>query len=255
MAQDDPVKTAGTTMRIVRIINKLDGARVGTIADEVSLPKSTVHNYLKTLEQNEYLVNNDGIYRVGLRFLELGERARSRIDVYDVAKPELKELATTTGELVNLVVEEHGRGVYIYRAKGNQDAQYHTYVGSHVGERMYLHSTAPGKVILAHMDESEIESIVDRHGLPALTEQTIQDRDSLFQELADIEKSGVAFDYEEQISGLWSLGAPVINGDELLGAISISGPASQLTAERFEDELPELLQETANVISINIMFS
>jgi len=254
MGPSDPVKAAGTTMRIVRKINELDGARVGTIADELSLPKSTVHNYLKTLEQNEYLVNDDGIYRVGLRFLGLGERARSRFDIYDVAKPDLKELATTTGELVNLVVEEHGRGVYLYRAKGNKAAQYHTYVGSHVGERMYLHGTAPGKAILAHMDEAEVEAIIERHGLPALTEQTIQDRESLFQELEDIQSDGVAFDYEEQLSGLWSLGAPVMKGDELLGAISISGPASRLTAERFEDELAELLQETANVISINMKF-
>jgi len=255
MAQKDPVKAAGTTMRIVRKINELDGARVGKIADEVSLPKSTVHNYLKTLEKNEYLVNDDGAYRVSLRFLGLGERARSRIDLYDVAKPELKELATMTGELVNLVVEEHGRGVYIYRAKGNKAAQYHTYVGSHVGERMYLHSTAPGKAILAHMDEDEVESIIDRHGLSALTEQTIQDRDSLFQELSDIKQRGVAFDYEEQLSGLWSLGAPITKGNELLGAISISGPASRLTAEQFEDELPIRLQETANVISINVKFN
>lgn len=255
MEQSEPVKAAGTTMRIVREINELGGARVGSIADELSLPKSTVHNYLKTLEQNEYLVNDDGIYRVGLRFLEFGERARSRVDVYDVAKPDLKELATTTGELVNLIVEEHGRGVYLYRAKGNKPAQNHRYVGSQVGERMYLHSTAPGKAILAHMPEDEVKSILDRHGLPALTEQTIQDQESLFQELADIKNDGIAFDYGEEIPGLWSIGAPIMKGEELFGAISISAPASRLTTDRFENKLPEILQETANVISINMKFN
>lgn len=255
MSQNEPVKSAGRTMRIVRTVYRLDGARVGAIADEMSLPKSTVHNYLKTLEQNEYLVNEDGVYRVGLRFLELGERSRSKLEVYEVAKPELKELATITGELVSLVVEEHGRGVYVYRAKGNKATEFHTYVSSHVGERMYLHSSAPGKAILANMDEETRESVLERHGMPSLTEQTIQDRDSLFQELQDIQDEGIAYDYEEQLSGLWSVALPVMKNDELLGAISISGPASRLTNERFEDELPELLQETANVVGINITFS
>lgn len=254
MAQNDPVKAAGTTLRIVEAVSDLDGARVSDVAEELALPKSTVHNYLKTLEQNEYLVNVDGIYRVGLRFLGHGERARSRLEIYEVAKPELKELAAETGELVNLVVEEHGRGVYIYRAKGNRATQFHTYVSSHVGERMYLHSSATGKAILANLDQDRVEAILDRHGLPRLTDQTIQDRDSLREELSDVRDDNIAFDYEEQLSGLWSVASPVMKGEELFGAISVSGPASRITSERFEEELPTMLEETANVISINMTF-
>lgn len=254
MTQKNPIKAVGTAVEIVEVISELDGARVSDVAEELSLPASTVHNYFKTLEQNEYLVKEDGLYYPGLRFLGHGERARSRLEIYEVAKPELKKLAAETGELVNLVVEEHGRGVYIYRAKGNKASQFHTYVSSHVGERIYLHSSASGKVLLANMDRDQVEEILNHHGLPKLTDQTIQDRDTLISRLEEIRDGNVAFDYEEQLSGLWSVASPVMKNNDLFGAISVSGPASRFKRDRFEEELSENLKDTANVISINMTF-
>lgn len=254
MAENNPIKATQTTFRIIETINELDSATVSDLSNELDLPTSTIHNYLKTLEENEYLVNNNGSYRVGLRFLGLGERARSRIQIYEEAKPELKKLATRTSELVNLVVEEHGRGIFIYRAKGNNATEFHTYVSSHVGDRVYLHSSASGKAILANLEQSRVNEILDRHGLPELTEQTIQDHDVLLEELDDIRENGVAFDYEEQLPGLWSVAVPVQKNDQLLGSISVSGPASRLSSERFEEELPNLLKEVSNVIQIEMAF-
>ena len=74
----NPVKSTETTFRIVEELQELDGAGVSELAAHLGLPKSTVHNYLSTLQQEEYVVRQNGEYKVGIRFLELGAYARNR---------------------------------------------------------------------------------------------------------------------------------------------------------------------------------
>jgi DNA-binding IclR family transcriptional regulator len=125
----------------------MGGATLTELAREIDMPTSTAHNYLKTLEEEEYVVEEDGMYRVGLRFLEHGAHARDQQKLYRTAKPEIDKLADETGELGNLLVEEHDRGVYLHRVRGDDAVR----VQATVGTRVFLHSTGLGKVILAHM--------------------------------------------------------------------------------------------------------
>jgi IclR family acetate operon transcriptional repressor len=107
----------------------------------LDIPKSTIHNYLSTLVQEEYVVKDGSTYHVGIRFLEYGAYARVQLSIYEIATPEVDELAATTGELANLMVEEHGRGSYLHRARGDKAVQVEAYVGT----RVPLHGTALGK--------------------------------------------------------------------------------------------------------------
>jgi DNA-binding IclR family transcriptional regulator len=113
-----------------------------------------------------------------------------------------------------------------------------------------------GKAILAHLPESRVHEILDRHGLPEKTEQTITERDALFEELSEIRERGVAFDREERLSGLRCVAVPILsNSSRVEGALSVSGPTSRMQGERFESELPERLRSAANVIELNITYS
>lgn len=249
---ENKVKSVKKTFEIVNTIQELDGASLTTLAREMGMPQSTAHNYLKSLEESEYLVNDDGTYQVGIRFLEHGAYARNRRKIYDTARPEVNKLATETGELANLLVEEHGRGSYLLRARGVDAVQ----VEAHVGTRVYLHSTALGKTILAYMPEDRREEILDRHGLPERTSKTTTDREQLLEELADIRDRGYAYDDEERLQGLRCVAAAVrSNSGRVLGAVSVSGPTNRLRGERFREELPSKLLEAVNVIELNITHS
>jgi len=246
------VKSVERTFRIIGGLQELDGAGVTELADHLDLPKSTVHNYLSTLEGAAYVVKEDEQYRVGLRFLEHGAFARTQSPIFEVARPELDRLAEETGELVNLLVEEHGKGIYLYRTRGENAVR----VKEHVGNRVSLHSTALGKAILAHYPQRRVDEIIDRHGMPATTERTVTDRDELSETLASVREAGVAFDDEERLSGLRCVAAPVLsNDDEVLGSISISGPSHRFDDERFREELPQRILETANVLELNVTYS
>lgn len=246
------VKSVETGFRILDTLKELDGAGVSELATHLEIPKSTVHNYLSTLVQEEYVVKDGSSYRVGIRSLEYGAYARSQLDIYNIAKPEVDELATTTGELANLMIEEHGRGSYLHRARGENAVQ----VEAHVGTRVPLHGTGLGKAILAHLPDDRVDEIVDRHGLSSSTPDTITDRAELEKELAQIREEGVAFDDGERISGLRCVAAPILSTeDRILGAISVSGPSNRIQDDRFTDELPSRVLEAVNVIELNVTYS
>lgn len=248
----NPVKTVETTFEILDTLQELDGAGVTELAEEIELPKSTVHNYLSTLEQEEYVFKEDGKYLVGIRFLELGAYARDRLDIYDIAKPEIDKLAEDTGELANLLIEEHGRGAYLHRAYGEQAVS----VEAHVGTRIYLHSTALGKSILAFLSKDRVTEVIERQGLPPVTEKTITKEEDLFDELSKIRERGYAYDDEERIQGLRCVAAPILsNSDRVLGAISVAGPTNRMRGDRFREEIPRRILEGVNVIELNVTYS
>jgi len=149
-------------------------------------------------------------------------------------------------------VEEHGEGVYITRAEGSEAVSVDTYAG----KRVNLHCTALGKTILAMLPEGRVDEIIDTHGLPARTENTITDRAELKAELADIRERGHAYDREERLPGLRCVAAPVTSEDgDPVAALSVSGPTSRIKGDLFHEEIPEMLQSAVNVVEINLVYS
>jgi len=249
---DTPVNAAKTTFEIIDTLRELDGAGVSELADELDRPTSTIYDHLRTLVDEEYLINEDGVYRVGARFLELGEQARNRMKVYTVSRPEVDDLAEETGEHSNLMIEEHGLGVFVYKARGADAVQLDT----HAGMRVPLQTTALGKAILAHRPREEVEAILDRHGLPEVTENTITDREELFEDLAAVRDRGVSFDDEERVGGMRCVAAPITDSnDRAIAALSVSGPKSRMLGDKYKEDLPERVRRSANVIEVNLTYS
>lgn len=247
-----PIKATETTFAVVNALMELDGAGVTELANYLDIPKSNAHNYLSTLRQEEYVVKDGDTYSVGIRFLELGAFARNRMDIYEIAKPEVEKLAEETGELANLLVEEHGRGIYLHRARVESAVQVEAYTGT----RVSLHSTSLGQAILAHLPETRLDEIIDTHGLPASTDRTITTRDALENRLAKVRERGYATDDEERLKGLRCVAAPILSKDDrVLGAISVSGPKNRMKGDRFESDVPEKIRETVNVIELNVTYS
>ncbi|WP_135305052.1 IclR family transcriptional regulator [Haloarcula amylovorans] len=246
------VKTARTTFAILEELKERNEATVTELTDAFDLSKSSLHNYLTTLEADGYVVKNGNTYEVGLRLLDLGGHARHRQRLYDIAREEVTELAEETGELANLLVEQHGKGVYLHRAHGVDAVK----TDSYIGQRVYLHNTGLGNAILAHLPRERIEEILDRHGMPATTENTITDQEELFSHLERVREEGVAFDDEARVKGLRCVAVPIVNNNDTVeGAISVSGPTSRFQDERFREELPAKLKSVANVIELNITYT
>lgn len=244
----DTVKSADRTMGVLEAICELDGANLSAVAAEVGCSKSTAHRHITTLERHEYVVREDDTYHVGLRFLRLGELARNRKESYRMAKSKVAELTETTDERVQFIVEEHGRGVYVYRETGSRAVR----TTSGIGKRVPLHATSAGKAILASLPGDRRDEILQRWGLEAITDNTITDREALTAELETIRERGYAVNDQENVDGLRAMGVPVQVEGRVIGALSVSGPTHRMRGEWFQQDLPELLLGTANELEINV---
>ncbi len=253
MTSDDIVTVSATetSLRIVEGIHDLQGAGISELARHLDLPKSTVHNHVRTLYDAEYLVTNDGDYDLGLRFLEFGDYVRKYHQFIQIGSSEAEKLAEQTGERVNLTVEEHGRGVYVFKANGSEAVHMDTYAG----KRVPLHATAFGKAILSQCPATFVDDIIDRHGLPSLTSQTITDADELHAQLEMIDEQGYAVDQEERLEGVSCVAAPIVVEGEVRSAISVSGPKSRIQGDALGTELPDLVTNAAEVVRINITYA
>lgn len=255
MAGDTANRTIGaveTNLDILQELRRRGRAGVTELAEALDVSKATVHTHLTTLLEAEYVVESGESYRLGGRYLALGEAVRQQVSIYDAAREEVDGLAAETGEVAQLAVEEHGRAVYLYKARGENAVN----TASTIGKREHLHCTALGKAMLSVFPEERVGSVVDRHGLPRRTGGTITERDELFDEIERTRKRGYAVDDEELIEGIRCIACPLTGDDNrVLGAISVSGPASRMDGEWFDRDLPRLVERAANVVVINTKFS
>lgn len=246
-----PVRTTEKTLALIEELRNRGPCGVTELAEGLEMGKSAVHNHLTTLQQHGYVLKEGDEYKLGLKFLEVGGYSRKSMEFYQVAEPEVKSLAAETGELANLLVEEQGMGVYLMRSKGEKAVDLDTYAGL----RTYLHTTALGKAILAHLPEERVDEIIKQHGLEQVTPQSVGTREELFDVLENIRERGYAIDDGERLEGLRCIAAPVKRSSgEVMGSLSISAPATRVSDEDFHGELPERVLSAANVIELNINY-
>lgn len=252
-AGDGLIGATETSFRIVERIKAEGKAGTSELASGLDLPKSTVYRHVKTLEELGYLIDEDGQYRLSLRFLDLGDRSRSQRDLFDIAKPEVDELIADTDERAQVMVEENGYGVYVYQTEGERAVK----TDSHTGTHVHLHATAAGKAYLAFLPKERTREIIDAVGLPTITSETITDREKLFAELEAIRDRGVAFNDEEKKAGMRAVGAPIRGADsgEVIGTLSFSAPTTRFSGAMWDSEIPERIKDVAQVIGLKATYS
>ena len=243
------VKTGDNMLNIFQIIQQEDGAGVSKIATEIGLAKSTTHEYLYTLTDRGYLMNQAGEYTLGLKFFEHGSAAKNRCSILPEVEPGLKQLVEETGEVAWFLVEEHGQAFYMENVVGEHSIQTH----ARVGKREHLHCLATGKAMLAQMPQKRVYEIIERYGLPEKTPHTITDPDTLITKLDDIRKRGYSFNEEETAGQVSAIAAPIlVKGDKVVGGICVSGPARRMERKGFRSEFPDLILSVADEISLRI---
>ena len=249
----ETLSTVHRAFEIVDTLQELEGARVTELAAELDIAPSTAHKYLATLEEENCVVKEGDQYHVGLEFLDIGTYVKYRKKGYRLCTQKVSEIAEETGERAQFVVEEHGLGIYLDTEASDENA---VMMDRRDGVHRHLHSTAAGKAILAQLPDHRVEEIIDEHGLPAETENTITDPDELFSELDRIRDDRIAYNDEESVTGLRAVGVPVFKPNGLvLGAFSMSAPSNRLQGERFREDVPNTLLGHVNEIELNLRYS
>lgn len=236
--------------RMTRLIDVLAGHGEAVGLKELSrstgLHPSTTHRILTALVHDRLVERVDqGNYRLGIRFLELGNLVKARISVREHALPLMRELHAATSEAVNLSVRRDDEIVYIERTSSGRAMMR---VVNIIGARAPLHVTAVGKLFLLEDGEEGLKDYAARTGLPAHTRNTLTGVAALARELEKTRRQGYAIDNEEAELGVRCIGAAVRDDTgALVAGLSVSAPA-----ERLKTAWAALVRDTAEKISRSI---
>lgn len=232
------------------------GISIRELSDKIKLPKGTTHRLLSSLSYFGYVRQDSKTrnYLLGLKLVELGQLLLGQLDLRKEAEPFLRELAEKAKETVHLVFLDRNEIVYIDKLETDQNSS-GLKMASRVGLRNPAHSSAVGKVLLAHFTEEELKKFVKEKGLPKRTENTITDPNQLKEHLRNVLFQGYAVDDEENEKGIRCVAAPIYNDmGKTVAAISISGPAFRITKKLIQDSLKKQVMETAFNISGRLGF-
>lgn len=242
------VKSVQTGFRIVELIQNQDGATISELTEQLDISKSTVHNYLSTLESMGYITNNSGTYRVGLRFLTHGMAARNSLNIGAVVETALTDVAAEISQPAWWITEELGRGIFVDTSIPD-DGQV---IFGRVGKRSYLHTHGPGKAILAQSSNEYVQQIIDYHGLPERTNQTVTDEGELFEQLDTIREQGYAYTNGEAALGVQSMGVAFVDEYDRSHAIGMFGYSHDFGSESRDDDIPSVLREAVSDVTATL---
>lgn len=244
-----PVKATTTSAQLLDALIELGGANVTDLAAHMGLSKSSTHDHLETLEQLGFVVRDGWIYRVSLRFLEIGANARNQNELYRIGTAEVRRLANVSGVVAGIAILERQRAICLYTAVGKKSEE----LPVDSGETLPLHCTAPGKSMLATLSEPAAAEILDTHGQDQYTEDTLTTRSALLEELQTIRTRGLAHDREEWQSNLRGIASAVTGADgDLLGTIFVMSSPDVMSGKRFQQDIPGLVISSANRIAKKI---
>lgn len=208
------------------------------LAELLNQPKSSTYRIVLTLENRGYVsrIGEDGKYCLGYRQLVLTRNLLEQSSFRGAASHEMKKLSDLYGDTVNLGVLFEGDILYVDIIESRHALR----MTDTVGSRSPFHATAMGKAIAAHMPEAAVRELLDRCGLPPVTDRTLTDADAFLAELANVRRLGYAVDDQEIVEGARCVAAPVFGMFGVVqGAISLSG-----AMHRYSDAaIPGIAQE------------
>ncbi len=204
-------------------------------ARALSITTNSAFRILRCLVARGYAETDDGGgYRLGTKFFTLGMQLQARFELRRRARPHLERLCGQSGETVQLygLQEDHALVLDCVTPAAS------SFIQVVPGSRMAIHASAFSKAALAFLPVDEVRRHLPRK-LAALTPHTCTDKNKLFSELARIRASGLAYDYQGYMLGIYCIGAPVfavngvaVAGVGLTGLVSVAQPGKQAALER-----------------------
>ena len=193
-----PVQSVDRAITILELLAHDGESSVTEIAGGLGVHKSTAFRLLATLEAHRLVeqINDRGRYRLGVGNLRLAGATTARLDVVTEARPVSRQLATDTGETVNITVRSDTSALYLDQAAGSSALQSHNWVG----QRIPLHATSNGKVLISELSDDDLAAALP--DLPRFTDLTITSRRKLAEELAEVRRVGYALAVDELELGL-----------------------------------------------------
>ncbi|MGV7215239.1 IclR family transcriptional regulator [Bradyrhizobium sp. UFLA05-112] len=242
------VQSLGRAFSILEeVARHREGIGLAELSKLVGLHNSTTFHLAKTLVSLGYLRQEKANkrYRIGRPLFALAASALDEIEMVNVATPVLEDLSRETSESSHFAVRMGDAVIVIARTSGPGAFQ----LTDRVGVVRPAHCTALGKIILASLRPEQLKRFLDRAELKPSTPKSITDPGVLMREIAEVQRTGVAFDDGEFNSEVRCVAVPVLDfTGQAIGALGISGPIWRLSNQALHASA-QVVQVAANRLS------
>jgi IclR family transcriptional regulator, acetate operon repressor len=230
------------TSHVLRVLAEfIDGAESWGVSDlsrRLDMTKNMVHRALTTLLRHGYVVRDatGSRYQLGLRAAALGSAGMRSLDLPTLVDPYLERLRAISGETVALSVPVGRHQVIIHGVRG------HGTVARRVllGQLTPLHAGPASRVILAHLPDSEIATIL-AGPLERYTSATLVTAPALWEDIAEIRANGYALGKGDHAPNAAGVSFPILDRDgRPHGAVTVSGPSERFNDEAISRTLPAM---------------
>ncbi|MCL4181986.1 MAG: IclR family transcriptional regulator [Burkholderiaceae bacterium] len=227
-------------LKILVAVSAADrGLGITDLSRHLGLAKGSISRLVSTLARSSFLVRDPSTakYRLSTRVWELGNKAVSRLDLRDIARPVMEELNRATGETTHItVLTEDGQMIFLDKVDSTRAIRPNVQLGAPHPP----YCSANGKAMLAHQPEVRLTRLLNG-SLRQYTPTTITRKHDLLAQLENVRKQGYAVnngEYREDVSGI---AAPVFDHTgRVVAALGVSVPSSRMNARLVRDLAPQL---------------
>jgi DNA-binding IclR family transcriptional regulator len=231
--------------RAINVLSVFGHARpqlsLSEIVAAVRLPKTTVFRLLSSLVERDLCEFDPqtGKYSLGFELVRLADIRRRQTNVHDVAIPVMRDIRNEVNETVILSVRSGDFRVHIDFVEGLHPMRRM----ADLGVRAPLYAGAASKVLLAGMEDDDIDAYLSRTELAPLQRTTITDKTVLWREIRTIRKRGYAESKGEIFTGGGALAAPLKDfSGKIVAVMDILTPENRYTPQHRERCITLLLE-------------
>src|SRR6266699_184151 len=237
-------------LAVIRAFSREHAARTLTdIARSAGIPAATARRCLLTLEELGYVTRNARSFLLRPKVLQLGAAYLESMNIEQLTKTHLEELARNTADSAALCVLDGCDTVYVARASVLTLLR----LEAHVGSRFPAHATSTGRVLLAGLSAERLQRYFDTASLEPLTERTVTSATELRSLIAECRRNGYAVVEDELAYGVVALAVPVLDQQRrVVAALNTSSHSRRTTRTRLLRERLGMLQQVSRQISADL---
>ena len=245
-SKKDFVEALARGLEVIRSFDRIHAKQtISQISERTLLARPTVLRLLLTLEELGYVRNQDNLYSLTPKVVDLGMAYVSALGLYGAAKPHMENLSKEVDQTISLAELDGSDIVYTGRVEVPKIVS----VGVTVGARLPSASTALGRVLLAAVPDSELHVVLSTPSLSMYMPRTRFTAEQIRPRLQTVREQGWAESDEDLQYGVQAIAAPIRGEDgQVIAAIGLGTHTSEIEKGIVRERYLPLLLETARNI-------
>jgi IclR family pca regulon transcriptional regulator len=220
------------------------------IARAAAMPAATARRCLLTLEELGYVTRSGRAFLLRPKVLELGAAYLDSMNIEQLTKTHLEELARQTADSAALCVLDGTEIVYVARASVRTLVR----LEAHVGSRFPAHATSTGRILLAGLSAERLQQFLQTARLEPLTDRTVTDRARLGQLIEECRRTAYSVVEDELAYGVIALAVPVLDQTgRVVAALNTSSHSRKISKAKLVRDRLAMLQQVAQQISADLI--